>query len=125
MFKTNDYWEEEFKEYKVKDLSSIDFDNCTFINCDFSNSTIYNCRFVECTFVNCDLSLSTLKSSIFNDVAFEKSKPLLESKYLRKGNSAAILFIDLNDFKLINDNYSHQVGDEALLFIANTLKKSL
>ena len=76
MFKSDDYWEEEFNDYKVKDLDSIEFDNCTFKNCDFSKSIIYNCRFVECTFINCDLSLSQLKSSIFNDVTFKKSKLL-------------------------------------------------
>ena len=36
MFKTNDYWEEEFFEYDDKNLDSIYFDDCTFVKCDFS-----------------------------------------------------------------------------------------
>lgn len=76
MFKTNDYWEEEFTEYNDKDLDAIYFDNCTFIKCDFSKSQMYKCKFTECTFINCDLSLASLKASTFNDVTFENSKLL-------------------------------------------------
>jgi len=76
MFKTNDYWEEEFTAYSDKYLDSIYFDNCTFSKCDFKKTTFDNCKFTECTFINCDLSLSILKSCTFNDVIFEDSKLL-------------------------------------------------
>ena len=74
MFKTNDYWEEQFVEYDVKKLDSIYFDNCTFVKCDFSKSYMRGCKFTECTFVKCDLSLSSLINCVFNDVTFENSK---------------------------------------------------
>ena len=74
MFKTNDYWEEEFIKLNEKNLDSIYFDNCTFVKCDFSKALFIDCKFTECTFINCDLSLCKLKSSTFNDVTFEKSK---------------------------------------------------
>jgi len=35
---------------------------------------------------------------------------------------ASILFFDLNDFKVINDSYGHQVGDEALKRFARALQ---
>ncbi|GAA4355030.1 sensor domain-containing diguanylate cyclase [Kangiella marina] len=34
---------------------------------------------------------------------------------------AALCFIDLNDFKLINDNYGHAEGDKALIMFAQTM----
>ncbi|NVJ53840.1 MAG: pentapeptide repeat-containing protein [Campylobacteraceae bacterium] len=74
MFKIDDYWEEEFNEYKSEKMYKIYFDNCTFIKCDFSKAFIDSCKFTECTFINCDLSLSILKSSTFNDVTFKNSK---------------------------------------------------
>ena len=74
MFKTNDYWEEEFVELKEKEFHKIYFDNCTFVKCDFTQSVMQGCKFTECTFINCDLSLASLKSCTFNDVTFEKSK---------------------------------------------------
>ncbi|NLG82750.1 MAG: bifunctional diguanylate cyclase/phosphodiesterase [Bacilli bacterium] len=37
----------------------------------------------------------------------------------------ALLFIDLDDFKLINDYFGHSVGDEVLALIAKRLKESV
>lgn len=74
MFKTNDYWEEEFIKLEENEFNKIYFDSCTFIKCNFSKSIMNGCKFTECTFINCDLSLSSLKSCTFNDVTFKDSK---------------------------------------------------
>ena len=39
--------------------------------------------------------------------------------------TGALLFIDLNDFKLINDQYGHEIGDQLLTIAAERLQKSL
>ena len=39
--------------------------------------------------------------------------------------TGALLFIDLNDFKIINDSHGHEVGDQLLTIAAKRLKKSL
>lgn len=43
----------------------------------------------------------------------------------RHGRPFAILFIDLNDFKPLNDQYGHDNGDKALVEIAQRLKAAL
>jgi diguanylate cyclase (GGDEF)-like protein len=39
--------------------------------------------------------------------------------------TGALLFIDLNDFKIVNDNHGHGIGDKLLKIAAKRLKKSL
>ena len=43
----------------------------------------------------------------------------------RQSDSLALLFIDLNQFRHINDNFGHRVGDGVLLEIAHRLRDNL
>jgi len=41
----------------------------------------------------------------------------------RDGHGLALLFIDLDNFKIINDHYGHQIGDRVLTEFANRIKR--
>nr|WP_281066821.1 EAL domain-containing protein [methane-oxidizing endosymbiont of Gigantopelta aegis] len=43
----------------------------------------------------------------------------------RSGTKLAICFLDLDDFKPINDNYGHETGDRLLIEIANRIQSHL
>lgn len=43
----------------------------------------------------------------------------------RLGLHAYMLFIDINDFKQVNDNFGHDIGDRVLSVMANNLKSTL
>ncbi len=43
----------------------------------------------------------------------------------RKGHYCALIFLDLDDFKNVNDVYGHQVGDELLCQVADRLRHAV
>jgi diguanylate cyclase (GGDEF)-like protein len=70
------------------------------------------------------IALSDPLTGVMNRRGFEReaSQRLKESADEASG---ALLFIDLNDFKTINDSYGHEAGDELLTIAATRLRKSL
>ena len=57
----------------------------------------------------------TIESQIDNEISLSE---------MRK-SEMAVLFIDVDDFKHFNDNYSHAVGDAALKFVGKTIKEAV
>ena len=47
---------------------------------------------------------------------------LKDNKFM---NDGLLVFIDLNDFKKINDTYGHNLGDKVLLFYAEFMRKNI
>lgn len=68
------------------------------------------------------IALKDALTGLPNRVSFEQSLDhgLIQAK--RHGWGLAVLFIDIDKFKSINDSYGHDLGDQALLMVANRLK---
>lgn len=59
-------------------------------------------------------------SQLYNRNTFERE---FQAELDRNMNAkVAALFIDVDDFKFINDRYSHAVGDEVIRFVADVIK---
>jgi len=58
---------------------------------------------------------------VANRRAFVRELTRMMAHVERYGNASSVVYIDVNDFKLINDTYGHAAGDEALRHVANIL----
>lgn len=64
-------------------------------------------------------------TGVFNRRMFEDEMSRLQSRCKRTGDKFSLMLIDLDDFKLINDNYGHLKGDEILCRLANIVLSSI
>jgi diguanylate cyclase (GGDEF)-like protein len=64
-------------------------------------------------------------TKLFNRGEFEDRLEAVINHSKRFGRHSGLLFIDLDDFKQINDSLGHTVGDDLLLHVANILRSTL
>lgn len=60
-----------------------------------------------------------------NRRGFMRDLELLVERIARYGGSAAMLFVDVDGLKLINDTFGHQTGDQALIEVAALLSRGV
>lgn len=64
-------------------------------------------------------------TQIFNRESFMQRLQRMSYEMDRTFTRMALLFIDLDDFKSINDTYGHKVGDQVLQVVAKRIKNTL
>lgn len=70
-----------------------------------------------------DLALRDSLTGLLNRVSFSKKVLEVINLNLKSDKKAALLFLDLDDFKSVNDRWGHDVGDAFLIETARRLKK--
>lgn len=59
-----------------------------------------------------------------NRAYFEKYFSIEMERYKREASSISLILLDIDKFKIFNDTYGHQVGDEVLIELASLIKKN-
>jgi diguanylate cyclase (GGDEF)-like protein len=68
-----------------------------------------------------ELALVDALTRLPNRIALEERLCSSISRSARSGNSCAVLFVDLDEFKVVNDRYGHAFGDRVLRAVADRL----
>ena len=68
-----------------------------------------------------DLAIRDELTGLFNRRHFNTQLERFASECLRAGTPLSLAFVDLNDFKAINDTHGHEAGDAALRSVAHCL----
>ncbi|MEV1170312.1 GGDEF domain-containing protein [Nonomuraea sp. NPDC049784] len=65
------------------------------------------------------------KTGLLNAAAWQREADTEIVRARRTGDSLAVLIIDIDHFKRVNDAYGHLVGDQVLVAVASTLRGQL
>lgn len=71
------------------------------------------------------LSITDSLTGLFNRRYFDMIFSTELGRAKRDKYPISLVFIDIDNFKYINDTFGHPVGDEFLIYVANSLKESL
>lgn len=91
-------------------------------------SSIKFINIVDVTLIKQEKDMLVVKSSIDLLTAFYNKQYFIEhyaSSSVDIGTEIAVLFVDIDDFKSINDIYGHITGDKVLESIAECVRKSI
>nr|WP_241214470.1 sensor domain-containing diguanylate cyclase [Vibrio alfacsensis] len=64
-------------------------------------------------------------TSLVNRAAFQNGADSILSACTKSSKPACLIYIDLDDFKFINDEFGHAAGDKALKYVADVMRKVL
>jgi len=63
-------------------------------------------------------------TGLYNRQTFDDYFELKFTQAVQQGQNLSLVMLDIDDFKKINDNYGHQVGDECLKTVAEYLRQT-
>jgi diguanylate cyclase (GGDEF)-like protein/PAS domain S-box-containing protein len=64
-------------------------------------------------------------TGLWNRAAFTQYAEKACARAARDGSTLALLFVDLDDFKRVNDTHGHELGDQVLIEVGRRLQASL
>ncbi len=64
-------------------------------------------------------------TGLYNRRYFDCHLALMFSKAIQQGREMAVMMLDIDHFKMVNDNYGHEAGDDVLVEFAARIQKNI
>jgi len=110
----------EIADVHDRPFTAQDVEFCQAV-CDVCATAIYNAMLFEQTR---ELAMRDQLTGLYNRRAFEERLDEERARSVRSGDPLALLIIDVDGLKTINDAGGHLAGDEALRLAAEALRSS-
>jgi diguanylate cyclase (GGDEF)-like protein len=95
------------------------------ISASIQNINDENSNLEKQTEIKIEESIIDGLTGLYNKKYLEIAMPKLNKFAQEVQKSISAIMIDIDDFKAINDNFGHSVGDETLIILASIIKKNL
>lgn len=66
----------EGMDFSGQKITTLEYEETTFLNCNFSKADLSGVAFIDCTFKSCDMSLAKVNNTAFNNAQFINCKLL-------------------------------------------------
>ncbi len=64
-------------------------------------------------------------TGVANRYKFEEVFTFELNRSIRHGNALSLAIVDIDNFKIFNDNFGHLIGDEVLIMLAQNMKENI
>ena len=71
------------------------------------------------------LAVTDHLTGLFNRIKIEEQLESENMRYERSRKKFSIILLDIDKFKVVNDTYGHDIGDETLITVAHLLSKNI
>jgi len=116
----NTYMISRFLKVGANDYITKPFMNEEFIG-RINNSLLISGMFKKIK----SMAMTDALTGLHNRLYFYEAGVKIFENATRANQPSAIAMIDIDNFKKVNDTNGHEVGDKALIHVANTMKKAL
>ncbi|HEX8285778.1 MAG TPA: GGDEF domain-containing protein [Pyrinomonadaceae bacterium] len=72
-----------------------------------------------------ELARTDYLTGAFNGRSFAEAAEAEVNRARRHGHTFSVVFLDVDDFKLVNDRLGHSAGDRLLMLVADTLRENV
>lgn len=117
----------ENRKIELREFDNIqEIDSCVFEISQLSSSIVKMAHSIKQHHEELKyLSITDMLTKIYNRAKLESTLQIKVDDFNRYGYKFGIILIDIDDFKEVNDNFGHQVGDKFLIEFANLLKRNI